>query len=84
MANYKGISRQTIPHIKNTTRNYTANLILEKARGRWPYILESLDICASYLKDKHGPCPVCGGKDRFRFDNKDGLGTFYCLSLIHI
>src|SRR3546814_10021554 len=24
------------------------------------------------------PCPTCGGKDRFRFDNKDGRGTYYC------
>ncbi|HHT9923480.1 TPA: primase-helicase zinc-binding domain-containing protein [Legionella pneumophila] len=31
-----------------------------------------------YLKNKHGPCPVCGGKDRFRFDDIEGRGTFYC------
>ena len=27
---------------------------------------------------RHCPCPVCGGKDRFRFDNKDGRGTYIC------
>jgi putative DNA primase/helicase len=27
---------------------------------------------------KHHPCPWCGGKDRFRFTNKDGTGAFYC------
>jgi len=32
----------------------------------------------SFLKNKHGPCPICGGKDRFRFDNKEGRGTFIC------
>ncbi|EOG9029413.1 DUF927 domain-containing protein [Proteus mirabilis] len=26
----------------------------------------------------HTACPHCGGKDRFRFDNKDGNGTFIC------
>lgn len=30
------------------------------------------------LSGKHCPCPVCGGKDRFRFDDKDNRGTFYC------
>lgn len=27
---------------------------------------------------RHGPCPVCGGKDRFRFDDKEGKGTWIC------
>jgi putative DNA primase/helicase len=27
---------------------------------------------------KHGPCPVCGGVDRFRFDDREGRGTWYC------
>ena len=27
---------------------------------------------------KHTSCPACGGKDRFRFDDKQGDGTFYC------
>ena len=24
------------------------------------------------------PCPGCGGRDRYRFDDQDGRGTFYC------
>lgn len=52
--------------------------MLDKALGQWPYILGSLGIDPSYLKNKHGACPVCGGKDRFRFDDKEGRGTFYC------
>jgi putative DNA primase/helicase len=24
------------------------------------------------------PCPLCGGKDRFRFDDKNGEGTYFC------
>lgn len=47
------------------------------ARGRWPGILEALGINPKYLRDVHGPCPACGGKDRFRFDDKLN-GNFYC------
>ena len=25
-----------------------------------------------------GTCPMCGGKDRFRFDDKGGRGTWIC------
>lgn len=58
--------------------NYKAKLLLERTKDLWPYILGYNGINASYLKNKHGPCPVCGGKDRFRFDNKQGNGTFFC------
>lgn len=50
----------------------------EQAQGRWMSILPRLGISASFLKNTHGPCPVCGGKDRFRFDNREGRGTFFC------
>ena len=48
------------------------------ACGQWPEILTGLGLDSAYLKKKHGPCPVCAGKDRFRFDDKDGRGTFFC------
>lgn len=47
-------------------------------RGRWQAILPAFGIGAEYLRNRHGPCPGCGGRDRFRFDDKDGRGTFYC------
>lgn len=49
------------------------------ARGKWRGILMELG-CAreSLLKGKHGPCPLCGGKDRFRFDDMEGRGTSVC------
>lgn len=53
------------------------NELRERARHHWQGILGSLGISGS-LKNKHQPCPVCGGKDRFRFDDKDGYGTFIC------
>lgn len=47
------------------------------AIGRWPAILGPyLDDRA--LKGKHCACPMCGGKDRWRFDNKGGHGTWIC------
>lgn len=51
---------------------------LERARGRWPEILPRLGISPEFLKNRHGPCPLCGGKDRYRFDNRDGEGTYFC------
>ena len=33
---------------------------------------------AKALSNRHGPCPMCGGKDRFRFDDKGGRGTWIC------
>jgi putative DNA primase/helicase len=50
----------------------------ERARGRWREILPVLGIAATYLRNRHGPCPVCGGRDRFRFDDKHGDGTYFC------
>jgi putative DNA primase/helicase len=50
----------------------------EEAIGRWPGILQALGIDARYLGNKHGPCPVCEGKDRYRFDDKNGRGTWIC------
>ncbi len=50
----------------------------ELARNRWPELLVRLGIDRNFLKDKEGPCPKCGGATRFRFDDKDGRGTFYC------
>jgi putative DNA primase/helicase len=48
------------------------------ARGHWRYILTQFDVPEAALTGKHTACPSCGGEDRFRFDNKDGAGTFYC------
>lgn len=69
---------RTTPNNQYHNRNYTSNSVLDKARGQWSYILSSLGIDHVYLKNKHGVCPVCGGKDRFRYDDKEGRGTFYC------
>lgn len=48
------------------------------ARGGWAGILPALGIPSEFLRAKHGPCPGCGGRDRFRFDDKNGDGTWIC------
>ena len=50
----------------------------DAAVGRWPGILQMLNVEPQFLRNKHGPCPVCGGTDRYRFDDKDGRGTWIC------
>jgi putative DNA primase/helicase len=40
--------------------------------------LPQLGIETRFLHNKHGPCPRCGGKDRFRFDDRGGSGSCYC------
>jgi putative DNA primase/helicase len=50
----------------------------DEAVGRWPGILQSLGLDPSFLNKKHGPCPICSGKDRYRFDDKGGRGTWIC------
>lgn len=52
--------------------------IWERARGRWPAILVGIGVPAKSLRNRHGPCPMCSGKDRFRFDDKGGDGTWIC------
>lgn len=45
--------------------------------GHWPDVLERLGIKVP-IRKQHGPCPICGGKDRFRFDDKEERGTWIC------
>jgi putative DNA primase/helicase len=50
----------------------------DRAQGRWSGILPALGIAETFLTGKHGPCPLCGGKDRWRWDNREGRGTWIC------
>ena len=49
--------------------------VRSKANGYWPSILERLAIPTNRSE---GPCPACGGNTRYRFDNKDNRGTYFC------
>ena len=48
------------------------------AAGRWRSILTTLGLDERTLSGKHCACPMCGGRDRFRFDDRDGRGTYFC------
>src|SRR5690606_37395350 len=45
---------------------------------RWRSILTVLGMDERALSGRHAPCPMCGGRDRFRFDDREGRGTYYC------
>jgi putative DNA primase/helicase len=49
---------------------------VNQACGHWPRILPALGV--KVIKNRHQACPVCGGSDRFRFDDKEGRGTWFC------
>lgn len=49
----------------------------DMARGKWKGILKTLGVDAKFLANQHGPCPLCEGTDRYRFDDK-GRGSFIC------
>ena len=52
--------------------------LVESYKGKWYDILVALGVSSDYLDGQHHPCPVCGGTDRFRFDDKDGEGSWFC------
>lgn len=52
--------------------------VRELASNHWPEILMAAGIEKDRLRNKHGPCPVCGGTDRFRFDDLEGTGSYFC------
>lgn len=62
-----------------TAARLDAATVRQAAQGRWAAsILPALHIAVPTHPRRHAPCPVCGGHDRFRFDDRDGLGTFFC------
>ena len=53
--------------------------IYDIAEGRWEDILMGLGgLTSKQLTNEHQPCPCCGGKDRYRFDNTKNQGTWFC------
>ena len=56
---------------------------IDAARGKWRDILTSFGVPAKALNGKHHPCPACGGKDRFRFADKEGSGNYFCSGCGH-
>lgn len=58
--------------------------VKHRAKGTWPDILSSLtsnqDLIAAIDRGtrRSGPCPMCGGTDRFRFTDKFADGNYIC------
>lgn len=52
--------------------------VREAARGRWRGILPALGVDSRFLNKRNGPCPMCGGHDRWSFDDLEGRGTWLC------
>jgi putative DNA primase/helicase len=52
--------------------------LYKRAEGRWRHILTQVGLPLTIFNGKHQPCPLCGGKDRFRYDDKHGRGSYYC------
>lgn len=50
----------------------------DAAKGKWRGILLSFGLPEKCLRDKHGPCPLCTSTDNFRWDNKEGSGSYIC------
>lgn len=50
----------------------------EAAQGRWRDILASLGVPTGALRKKAQACPMCGGTDRFVFDDRHGNGDYFC------
>lgn len=48
-----------------------------QAQGKWHGILHHL-LGEAAVSKKHGPCPICGGDDRYRFDNNRNNGDWIC------
>lgn len=52
--------------------------IRRRAYGRWTDILRSLGVSERILKKHNGPCPRCGGTDRFQYTDKFSEGNYHC------
>ena len=52
--------------------------IAEIARGHWRLLLPALGVHREAMTLRHGPCPFCGGKDRYRFCDYQGSGSWIC------
>ena len=49
------------------------------ALGRWSDLLAALGgLEPAQLNGRHQPCPLCGGRDRYRFDDRQGSGSWFC------
>src|SRR5262249_32163695 len=51
---------------------------VDRAQHRWREILPQLGLETRFLVNRHGPCPLCGGRGRVRLGRPRGSGSYYC------
>ncbi len=59
-------------------RRLSTEEIHQRLGGGWRDILVRLGVPADNLKKRQGPCPVCGGRDRFSYDDRHRHGDYIC------
>jgi putative DNA primase/helicase len=52
--------------------------IMSVASGKWPSLLVTLGFDQTVISQKHCPCPMCEGKDRFRMIDLEGGCRWIC------
>ena len=52
--------------------------VKRQAHGRWDEILAVCGVAETILRGRNGPCPLCGGTDRFQYTDKYGEGNYHC------
>jgi len=52
--------------------------VTHEVKGKWYKVLTELGMPEKYLTGKGGPCPMCGGKDRYRFTDYQNEGRYIC------
>ena len=49
------------------------------SRGGWAAILRHCGVGEEFLRPKRpGPCVLCGGVDRYQYDDRAGRGDYFC------
>jgi putative DNA primase/helicase len=51
---------------------------LKLSPAQWLALLQKYGVPESSLTGKAAPCPICGGNDRFTYDNNRGRGDWVC------
>lgn len=58
---------------------YEVQEVINNCRGNWTSIIGSITSLPETTFNKKGqPCPMCGGKDRFRYTDRNGEGAYVC------
>ena len=60
--------------------DYAARIdaVKQRAHGRWSEVLAAAGVEERILRHRNGPCPSCGGTDRFQYTDKFGEGNYHC------